>query len=648
MRTVLAIGARRRVTRVAHAVVAAVAALAAGVACDDSTSSEAGSLAVAITGLAPGLIADVTVTGPGGFTQRLPASMTLAALAPGSYTVAAAAVTTADGRWNPAFPTQAVAVAAGAAVEATVTYMLATARLAVTVTGVPAGTASVTVTGPGGFTRTLDGSATLDMLAPGSYTIVASDVTSGEVTYRPALASQTVLLPASTTPTAVTVAYGVGTGTLAVTIGGLPAEVTAAVRVEGPTGFVQQLTGSATLSSLEPGQYTLIASHTGPGLAPYSPAPLRQTVDVAAGQSASASVAYTLFELALEPVVSGLTSPVHLAAPAGDARLFVVEQPGRIRIIQNGQLLATPFLDISARVRCCGEEGLLSVAFDAGYATNGFFYVYLTNTSGNIDVERYTAPPGGAVADPSPTPVLNIPHPTHGNHNGGLLMFGADGMLYVGTGDGGGGGDPFGNGQNLGTLLGKLLRLDVRSLPYVVPPSNPFVGQAGRRGEIWAYGLRNPWRYDFDLRPGAAAADLYIADVGQNQYEEVNVAPSNPAGLNYGWNIMEGMHCFPSGSSCSDAGLTRPAVEYSHAEGCSVTGGHVYRGSALPEVAGQYFYSDYCSGWLASMASDGAGGFATHRWDVTSPGNVLSFGEDAAGELYVLTADGAVYRIVRR
>ncbi|HVE78350.1 MAG TPA: PQQ-dependent sugar dehydrogenase, partial [Gemmatimonadaceae bacterium] len=348
-------------------------------------------------------------------------------------------------------------------------------------------------------------------------------------------------------------------------------------------------------------------------------------------------------------VVSGLASPVHLAAPAGDSRLYIVEQPGRIRVVENGQLRATPFLDISSRVRCCGEQGLLSVAFDPTYATTGFFYVYYTNASGDIVVERYTAAPAAAVASTTATPVITVEHRAFTNHNGGLLMFGPDGMLYIGTGDGGGGGDPFNAGQNLGSLLGKLLRIDVRTLPYSVPATNPFVGQAGRRGEIWAYGLRNPWRYDFDVPPGTGGrTDLYVADVGQNRYEEVNVATSNPPGINYGWNIMEAGHCYPTGTSCSDAGLERPAVEYSHAEGCSVTGGYVYRGAALPEVAGQYFYSDYCAGWLASLSGDDAGGFTARRWDVPSAGNVLSFGEDAAGELYVLVAAGTVYRLVRR
>jgi glucose/arabinose dehydrogenase len=352
--------------------------------------------------------------------------------------------------------------------------------------------------------------------------------------------------------------------------------------------------------------------------------------------------------LQLQPVVSGLASPVHLSAPAGDARLFVVEQAGRIRVVKGGQLLATPFLDITAKVLSGGERGLLSVAFDPQYATNGFLYVYYTSRpNGDIVVERYGGTVGADVAGTAGTPVISIPHPNFSNHNGGLVAFGPDGMLYLGTGDGGSGGDPNGNGQNQNVLLGKLLRLDVRTLPYTIPATNPFVGVAGKRGEIWAYGLRNPWRFAFDR--GATPATLYIADVGQNQYEEVNAVASTTAGVNYGWVVMEGLHCYPSGDACNKTGLTPPVLEYSHASGgCSITGGYVYRGAAIPELVGQYFYSDYCSGFLASM-SGGTGPAVTSRtWSVPNVGNVLSFGEDSAGELYVLSANGTVYRIARQ
>jgi hypothetical protein len=352
--------------------------------------------------------------------------------------------------------------------------------------------------------------------------------------------------------------------------------------------------------------------------------------------------------LDLQPVVTGLSSPVYLTAPAGDARLFVVEQAGRIRVVKNGQLLTTPFLDITPKVLAGGERGLLSVAFDPNYAGNGFFYVYYTGQpSGDIVVERYGGTPGADIAATAATPVIGIPHSQFGNHNGGLVMFGPDGMFYLGTGDGGGGGDPFGNSQNTNSLLGKLLRLDVRTLPYTIPASNPFAGVAGRRGEIWAYGLRNPWRFAFDR--GSSPAMLYIADVGQNRFEEVNVAASTAGGLNYGWNVLEGLHCYPSGDACSITGIHLPAIEYANPSvGCSITGGFVYRGVAVPEANGQYFYSDYCSGFLSSMSGSAGAGFVTRSWSVPSVGNVTSFGEDAAGELYVLNAAGAVYRLVRR
>jgi glucose/arabinose dehydrogenase len=351
--------------------------------------------------------------------------------------------------------------------------------------------------------------------------------------------------------------------------------------------------------------------------------------------------------LHLQPVVGGLTNPVHLSAPAGDSRLFVVEQAGRIRVAKAGQLLTTPFLDITAKVLSGGERGLLSVAFDPQYATNGFFYVYYTSRpNGDIVVERYGGTVGADVAGTAATPVITIPHPNFSNHNGGLVAFGPDGMLYLGTGDGGGGGDPNGNGQNQNTLLGKLLRLDVRTLPYAIPTTNPFAGVAGKRGEIWAYGLRNPWRFAFDR--GTTPATLYIADVGQNQYEEVNAVASAAAGVNYGWGVMEGQHCYPSGDACNRTGLTLPVFEYSHASGgCSITGGYVYRGAAIPELVGQYFYSDFCSGFLASL-SGGTGPAVTSRpWSVPAVESVLSFGEDSAGELYLLSANGTVYQITR-
>ena len=433
---------------------------------------------------------------------------------------------------------------------------------------------------------------------------------------------------------------GTGTGTLVVEIAGLPVGTAGAVHVTGPGGFDESVTATKTFIAVAPGSYSLTTTPVTVGGTTYSSS-AQVNFTVSAGSLTSVTVTYFAFSLDLQLVVEGLTAPVYLTAPAGDPRLFIVEQPGRIRVFKNGALLPTPFLDITSRVLYGGEQGLLSVAFDPSYATNGFFYVYFVNSQGNIAIERFTSPPGSDVATAtSATPVLGIAHPTNANHNGGLLMFGPDGMLYAGTGDGGSAGDPPGNAQNVNSLLGKLLRLDVRTLPYT---------PAGTTGEIWALGLRNPWRFDFNVRPGSPShTDLYIADVGQGAWEEIDVSPDNPGGLNYGWNKMEGDACYPPGSNCSTAGLTRPALAYSHAEGCSITGGFVYRGTAIPEITGDYFFSDYCTGFLNALRGDPASGFTRIRWTIPNIGNVLSFGEDAAGEQYMLTSAGRVYRIVAK
>jgi glucose/arabinose dehydrogenase len=344
----------------------------------------------------------------------------------------------------------------------------------------------------------------------------------------------------------------------------------------------------------------------------------------------------------LEEVASGLDAPVYLTAPAGDPRLFVVEQPGRIRIVKDGRLLPTPFLDLTDRVRSGGERGLLSVAFHPDYARNGRLFVYYTDRNGDTRVERYTVTADPDRADPaSAQPILSVEQP-YANHNGGLVVFGPDGKLYVGLGDGGSGGDPHGNGQDLGTMLGKILRIDVDAGdPYAVPQDNPFVGRAGARPEIWAYGLRNPWRFAFDHSAGL----LYIADVGQNEWEEIDVAPADRGGLNYGWNTMEGSHCFRS-SSCARNGLTAPVVEYPHSEGCSVTGGYVYRGRRAPSLAGRYVYGDYCQVWVRTLRRSTSGDPEQQTLALGDVGSILSFGEDSAGELYLLSSNGKVYRLV--
>ena len=318
-------------------------------------------------------------------------------------------------------------------------------------------------------------------------------------------------------------------------------------------------------------------------------------------------------------------------------------------MIKNGTLLTAPFLNISTLVSTGNEQGLLGLAFDPQYAVNGRFFVSYTDLAGSNVLASYTRSLANPdVADPASAVIrLTVAQPFD-NHNGGHIAFGPDGFLYMGIGDGGSGGDPQGNGQDPSDLLGSTLRLDVSAATgYTVPSSNPFVSVAGRRGELWDLGLRNPWRFSFDRQTG----DLYIADVGQSDREEVNVARQvngGGKGLNYGWAITEGTTCY-GGGSCDRTGLTDPVLEYTHASGCSITGGYVYRGSAIPQLAGTYFYSDYCSGWVRSFRF--VNGVATGQtsWSALDTGrNVVSFGEDSAGELYVLTSSGTVSRIVAR
>jgi len=347
--------------------------------------------------------------------------------------------------------------------------------------------------------------------------------------------------------------------------------------------------------------------------------------------------------LELQPfITAGLAAPVFMTQPLDDGRIFVVEQAGRIRVIRDGVLQATPFLDISTRVLCCGERGLLSVAFHPQYATNGYFYVYFTGAGGEIRVERFTATTRDAAGPTTSKLIISAEHSQFGNHNGGLVAFGPDGMLWTALGDGGGGGDPLGNGQNFNALLGSMLRIDVNNGdPYAIPTSNPFVGVAGRRGEIWAKGLRNPWRFAFD----AATGLLYIADVGQNAREEVNARPIASGGLNYGWNITEGVICY-NNTPCDQAGLVRPVIDYIHGNGdCSITGGYVYRGSAIPGLRGHYLYSDYCRRWIRSFLYSEGAAIDEKDWGITSAGNVTSFGVDADGEMYVIGGT-TIYKIV--
>jgi glucose/arabinose dehydrogenase len=348
-------------------------------------------------------------------------------------------------------------------------------------------------------------------------------------------------------------------------------------------------------------------------------------------------------QVSLVRVMKGLTLPVHVThAGDGSGRLFIVEQAGRIRVASGGMLLPVPFLDIASRVGCCGERGLLSAAFPPGYGNRRYFYVDYTNASGNTVISRFRLTQDPDVADPgSEQIVLTIAQP-YPNHNGGQLAFGPDGYLYVGMGDGGSAGDPQNNAQSPTSLLGKILRIDVESgaAPYAVPASNPFAGRAGYRGEIWALGLRNPWRFSFDRRTG----DLYIADVGQNQYEEVDFQPAgSPGGENYGWRIMEAGHC-SNPNPCNQTGLVQPVFEYDHSNGCSVTGGSVYRGALFPRMHGVYFFADYCSGGLWGLRREGSSWQSTKLLDSTF--TVSTFGEDEAGNIYLPDYNaGDVYKL---
>lgn len=349
--------------------------------------------------------------------------------------------------------------------------------------------------------------------------------------------------------------------------------------------------------------------------------------------------------LHLASVASGFASPVFLATPPGDtARLFVVEQTGLIQIVQHGVRLGSPFMDITDRVASGGERGLLSVAFHPNYAANGFFYVNYTDLNGDTRVERYSVSVADSnLADTATHKLILFVRQPYSNHNGGLVMFGPDGMLYIGMGDGGSGGDPENRAQHPDSLLGKLLRIDVdRGDPYAIPPNNPFATSGGAP-EIWAIGLRNPWRFAFDPPSGL----LYIADVGQNTWEEVDVEPASQGGLNYGWRVMEGAHC-SNPDPCQLAGLVLPRVEYTRNDGCAVIGGFVYRGTRSPSLVGEYFFADLCGGWLRSFTVAGGNVSTRTLWtpDV-SPGTPLSFGEDANGELYVLSSGGTVYRIAQ-
>lgn len=362
---------------------------------------------------------------------------------------------------------------------------------------------------------------------------------------------------------------------------------------------------------------------------------------------------------------SGFSRPTNMVSPPGDIhRNFVTEQwTGQIKIIKDGVVQPTPFLTISG-LATGNEQGLLGLAFHPNYATNGRFYIECTPTGGAATIREYTVSANPDVADPaSVRQIIQIAHPTNTNHNGGCLQFGQDGYLYFGIGDGGGANDAPGNAQNLNVLLGKMLRLDVdgddfpadATKNYAIPPTNPFAGATFGADEIWHYGLRNPWRWSFDRLTG----ELYIGDVGQESWEEIDYAPPATGGFNYGWRCMEGLHCTGlTGCTCDLTGatLTIPFQEFSSAApttNCTIIGGFVYRGNNYPDLQGTYFYADYCSGIIWSLRYAGFGAvseFTVRTAQLDPPGastisSVVSFAEDARGEMYIIEQGGEIWRI---
>ncbi|MPZ91420.1 MAG: glucose dehydrogenase [Actinobacteria bacterium] len=348
--------------------------------------------------------------------------------------------------------------------------------------------------------------------------------------------------------------------------------------------------------------------------------------------------------LDLETVAEGFDAPLGVThADDGSGRLFVVEQTGAIRILDDGRVLDEPFLDVGESIVAGGEQGLLGLAFHPGFRRNGRFFINFTDVNGNTVVAEVQTSNDPDVADAgSVTPLLQIDQP-FANHNGGQLAFGPDGYLYIATGDGGSAGDPQGNGQNTEALLGKLLRLDVDSGdPYGIPGDNPFASGGGAP-EVWAYGLRNPWRFSFDSQTDG----LWIADVGQGDFEEINKSRPDRGGLNYGWNVMEGTDCF-GGGDCDRSDTVLPISGYTHDAGCSVTGGYVYRGSEFPVLTGGYVFGDYCSGTIWGI--DARAGSFTEPVELMQSGlSISSFGLDEGGELYLTDLDGGrVLQVVAR
>lgn len=369
------------------------------------------------------------------------------------------------------------------------------------------------------------------------------------------------------------------------------------------------------------------------------------------------SAASAVASASIELVASGLNRPIYATAPAGDDRLFIVEQRGRVFVLEADTVNADPFLNIDSlvvNVNSFSEQGLLGMEFAPDYDSTGYFYVHYSNLSGNTVIARYTVDAGNPnKADHSSAEIVLTATQPFANHNGGSIAFGPDGYLYIGLGDGGSGGDPGNRAQTLTTLLGKILRIDVSTLPYTIPLDNPFVGDSTALDEIWDYGLRNPYRFSFDRLTG----DLWIADVGQETFEEVDVEAYPSTGKrNYGWRLMEGFSCYNPGANCGSDTLDLPVYVYNHGAGCSITGGYVYRGTDVPELYGKYLFGDFCSGFVRAITidTDTTVEALTSQLNPNFPNNIgslASFAEDGFGEMYIIdrasTNSGEVYKIVQ-
>ncbi len=414
----------------------------------------------------------------------------------------------------------------------------------------------------------------------------------------------------------------------------VPTSTAAAPETPAPAATNSPVEATAGSTSLPP-------TGDGPTTVPTRPAPTAAPTGATAPSDAVSFPDPSAYEW--REVAAGLAAPIGLSvAEDGTNRLFVIEKAGLIRIIQDERLLDAPFLDITDRVGSRGsEQGLLGLAFSPDYEQNGYFYVNYTDQNGNTVVSRFSRGGDANQADPGSEDILLRQDQPYPNHNGGGVVFGPDGYLYLSLGDGGSAGDPQGNGQNLDTLLGKILRIDVsQGDSYAIPADNPF--QTGKtRHEVWAYGLRNPWRFSFDRLTG----DLYIADVGQNQWEEIDFQPAgSPGGANFGWSYKEATHSY-KGNPPADITLVDPIYEYSHSEGCSVTGGYVYRGQ-MAEWQGIYLFGDYCSGSIWGLLP---GGSSTGQklWQLTGTA-ISSFGQDEQGEVYVVNIAGTINKLVTR